>query len=166
MKDKPTLKQITEMAKKVMLENGSHIPQLMVRGSKQGTIAVFPDFPDTHEERAKAIAFAGYKVARTPEIGELEEIFFISEAWMAKYDKNDPDIMPRNNPDKVEVLIIVSRKFPNGKDKMIALEIKRDKKDKVINLEVCVERKGVIKAESPLINAFQKGYEMGQTHFN
>jgi hypothetical protein len=173
---KTNFKTITKMAREHMLESGNHMPQLMVFGSEHNTIIAFADFPEDHNIKCRMMAGAGAKIAedqlKDKALGELEEIYFISEAWMATFKKHEKPVLPvRNNPDRQEVLIIIGKNLKDKSSMQEILNIIRDKEDKVIDLESMNMQKEAEKLageklpegqqsyESPLLEAFILGHD-------
>src|SRR4051794_8174664 len=78
-----TLEQVTQMAQKVILEQGGHHPTLIVEGHNQSLILQIQPIAPTAEGRAQQLFRIGYMLGQTGEIGVLQQAFFISEAWVS-----------------------------------------------------------------------------------
>lgn len=163
-----------ETAQEVTIKNNGHIPQIMAFGSISNSIMAFADFPIDFNDKMRLMAGAGGKLAETQlqekSLGELEDVIFISEAWMKTAKKGEQVQLPvRDNPDRIEVLIIIGRNLKEDIDSHAYFKMIRDKKtDKVIKLESMTKEIKKLyseadieqsKIDSPIVNAFIYGYK-------
>ena len=51
---------------------------------------------------------AGYALAQSGEVGDLRQVFFISEGWMIVGEEGKPPVSPRpsEDPKRMEVLVV------------------------------------------------------------
>lgn len=158
-----TIKEVEKMAKETMLKQGGHNPQLIICGENGNGISVFADMPSDQGERMKMFGMAGIKIALEGKLGQLQKLYFISEAWLSRINKNSkkPFVPPSKDPNKMECLIVASHDISNNHGEMLVLEIKRDKKGNFSSLKDKTPKKeGKGEAKSILLEAFIKGYEI------
>lgn len=106
----PTLESITQIAKRTLLRNGTHLPTVVVEGNKQSIGIYIDQFAPTHEERAYQLYLLGYALAQTKEVGVLQQVFLISEGWMSvAAEGKPPQSPPSQDLQRKEALIITQR---------------------------------------------------------
>ena len=81
--DRYDLDEITNIAKENILKFGGHVPMIIVEGSNGSSIAQFESLAETHEEKTRMMFAAGADIARSNRIGEIWQVFFVSEGWMS-----------------------------------------------------------------------------------
>ena len=165
------LDEITNFAKKTILEFGGHIPTVIVKGGNGTGVAQFENFPKTHEDKARLMFAAGMDTARTNQVGQLWQVIFISEAWLSMVDNGEMiDKPPSKDPNRKEILIITSMELIDDHLATLAIfEMVRDRKDKLIELAEIKELETAHEAhhvKSPLLEAFVAGYRRGTAGMN
>lgn len=156
---------LIETSEKQVMGNRGHHPQLCLFGSKGNTLAVLTSMP---EDKHFALMMVGQELAKNPqaqkELGELEEVYFISEAWISLQTELNPDgtakVMPRDDPHRAEVLIIAGKNLKSGENYFSNREMIRDKEGKVLFLRELPDMGG--RMEMPILQAFLDGYTKGQ----
>ncbi len=89
------------------MQDGQHVPVLIVEGSKSLVVSQIQAMPDTHGERLELMRFFGQAAAKSGKVGKLEQVFLISEGWMSVASKDKPlEMRPSQDPARKEVLII------------------------------------------------------------
>jgi len=127
--------EITRLAKESALKHGKHIPTLIVERSTQTVYTRFTQFPGPYEERAHRLFAAGYSLAEEGEVGNLKQVFFISEGWMSSGVAGKlPDVPPSQDPNRKEVLVISGLQVLGHKTTIRLLEILRNGAGKLIGL--------------------------------
>jgi len=149
------VKEIIDIAKQLMLRDGYHAPIVFVKGTKCKAAVALECFGNTADERAKDMLYAGAMVADKHNVGELELIVFVNEAWMGK----NVDVMPSLDPKRVEVLVINSLDARTQEEDLTVFEVVRNNQQTVVDLKQVVPL-GKGSAQGRLLPAFQKGYEM------
>jgi hypothetical protein len=149
------VKAITDIAKLVFLKDGYHAPLIFVKGSDNKAAIQLARFGATAGERELDMLNAGTWLACKHNVGELELIVFVDEAWMG----TNLHVRPSQDPKRIEVLLINSLDARTQEEKLFPFEVKRDPKGKVLDLKEmvlpeAVETKGI------LLPAFQKGYQI------
>lgn len=161
---------VTKIARENLLDLGFHPPTIIVLGSRGATVAQFETISDTHQERMHTMFAVGRDIAQRVDLGKLEKVYMISEAWMSKRKPDDTiEQSPSKDPNRQEVLIISNIELQNGQKHHMALfEIIRD-----VNQRVCETREvevpvqpGSEKIESPLLYAFVAGYQQSFSNLN
>jgi hypothetical protein len=108
------VKQITGLARQLFLCDGYHAPIVFVKGTKGKVFFPLEHFGDTAEERELDMLNAGTTLACKRNIGELELIILVNEAWMG----SNVNLLPSQDPKRMEVLLVnsldVSGKCPES----------------------------------------------------
>ena len=149
------VQKIADFAKKIFLRDGYHAPIVIAKGTKGNRVVLLEQFGDTADERVKDMFYAGAMLADKGNIGELELIVFVNEAWMGR----NIDIRPSQDPKRIEVLLINSLDARTQEENMLTFEVIRDRNGKAANLKDWkLPDKG--SAKGILLPAFQKGYQV------
>jgi hypothetical protein len=149
------VKNTIEIAKKLFLKDGYHVPLLLVKGTA-GKIAIgLQEFGDTSDKRAQDMLNTGTWLACKHHVGDLELIVFICEAWMG----TNVRVLPSQDPNRIEVLQVNSLDVRTNTEAMQAYQIKRDPKGNVNDLKALPFPKGGSVA-GRLLPAFLKGYQI------
>ena len=149
------VQKIADFAKKLFMQDGYHAPIVITKGTKGKRVVLLEQFGDTADERVKDMFYAGAMLADKGNIGELELIVLVNEAWMGK----TLDIRPALDPERIEVLLVNSLDARTQEENLLAFEVKRDTHGNVINLQDNVlPKEGSPKGK--LLPAFQKGYQV------
>jgi hypothetical protein len=157
-----TLDEIISNAKEIMLRNGQHVPTLIVEGSKNLVVGHLNDMPATHGERRELMRFLGQATAKSGRVDQLRQIYMISEGWLSVADDDKPPaLIPSQDPQRVEVLIISSIHLEERNKQMKLFEVLRDIDEKVTDLEEFLpEDRKDGSVDVPLLDAFVDGYQM------
>ena len=168
--DRYDLDEITNIAKENILKFGGHVPTIIVKGSDGSSIAQFESLAETHEEKARMMFAAGADIARNNRIGELWQVFFVSEAWVSMAGEDGTiDKPPSQDPNRKEVLIITTVELIEQPRTDLALfEMIRNNEGELVELKefAMVENAEGLRVESPLLKAFVAGYRMGVAGMN
>jgi hypothetical protein len=149
------VQNIADFAKALFLRDGYQAPIVIVKGTKGGRVVLLEQFGDTADERVKDMFYAGTMLAEKGNIGELELIVLVNEAWMG----TTLDVLPSQDPKRIEVLLVNSLDARTQEEGLFAFEVIRDQKNKVTALkENILPRNGSPKGK--LLPAFQKGYQV------
>ena len=134
---------------------------LIIEGSKGGVAALVEEMADTHEGRMQQMFSVGVEVGKDGQIGELDQVFFISEGWMsAASGEKPPKIPPSQDPERKEVLIVTQSKIAEDETRMKVFEMIRDRQGILTDLKDF--EPGAIK-ETTAKDAFQVGFRMGKS---
>jgi len=148
------VEQIIRLAKKLVLEMGYHEPILFVKGSKTNIILNFKEFGDTSYKRERTMLNAGAYLAYKQNIGELEALVFVDEAWMG----TNINVLPSKDPQRIEVLLINTFDPGTKEESLIMFDMVRNAQGKVTDLkEKTLPENGSVKGI--LLPAFVKGYQ-------
>lgn len=156
-----TLEQVAQQAKETTLRTGRYIATLIIEGSLESFIAQLQDFADTHEGRKAQMFLYGLLFAQNAEIGILQQVFFISEAWLSTAkSKDELFVPPSRDPQRKEVLIVAQQVIQPPKQDGVVFEMKRNKKQKLVSVEPFQPdvQEDNFDYQSPLIDAFIIGY--------
>jgi hypothetical protein len=149
------VKLIANLARKLFLLDGYHAPIVFVKGTQGKVFFQLEHFGETSDERVLDMLHAGTLIARKRNVGELELIILVNEAWMG----TNINILPSVDPNRVEALVINSLDARTQDEQLMAFTVKRDSRGNVIDLsEDVLPKDGSPKGK--LLPAFQKGYQI------
>jgi hypothetical protein len=156
-----TFDEVSRIAQEMTLQQGNHVPLLMVQGDQQALLFPMTEMADTHEGRAQQMFITGLMLASSGEVGVLQQVFFVTEGWLSVVENGKiPDTPPSQDPQRKEVLTISNLDMATGQTQMTLFEMKRDEQGSLQSLETPEWRTGIknSQAESPLLNAFVLGF--------
>ena len=157
-----SFEQVTQLAREILLQQGSHLPTLIVEGQNQMVVAHLPPLEDTHEGRAQQMFSAGYVLGESGAFQTLKQIFFVCEAWMSFVtDGKIPNLPPSEDPSRKEVLIISNLKVQEQTGKVAIFEMLRDEVGELREIKEFQEHLTATRADSPLLTAFVEGFNNG-----
>lgn len=152
------------------LREGSHPPYVIIDGSKRIMHGGVPYLPETHDERMQFMYVAGQLAASREEVGKLRQVFMINEGWMSVPKENNelPTMLPSQDPNRKEVLIISGLEFQQQVKYLKLFEMLRDKEGILIGLtEVITGKEEGGRFDVPLLDSFHKGYQVAlQARYN
>lgn len=160
-----TIEDIIRIAKETTLKRGGHMPTVIVEGSKKSGMVVLEKFPKTHKEKAYQMFSMGFVMANSGEVGDLKQVYFISEGWMSSADESNPiKIKPSLDPNRKEVLIISTISIEVHQSGIAIYEMIRNPNGDLIKLQELQlpinDSEGNV--ESPLLDAFLNGFYLGK----
>lgn len=157
-----SFEQVTQLAREILLQQGSHLPTIIVEGHNQMVVTHLAPLEDTHEGRAQQMFSAGYVLAESRAIDTLKQVFFICEAWMSfVMDGKIPSFPPSEDPSRKEVLIISNLRVQEQTGKVAIFEMLRDESGELMELREFQEQLTATHADSPLLTAFIHGFDAG-----
>jgi hypothetical protein len=157
------IEMIAAKALDIVLENGTHSPTLIVNGSKENTVLVMDTFALTHALRMQQMAMFGFAFGLSGRTGKLQQVFLISEAWMSSAKEGQlPSVSPSEDPERKEILIIVSLNLIEDAREATVFEMVRDSEAVLRELKNFLsDDKPQLSSESPLLDAFVIGFQIG-----
>lgn len=160
-----SIDEVVNIAKEVLLEHGNHVPTIIVQGDKGPAINQLVPFPETYEGRHRRLFITGMMLARSGRVGDLKQVFFISEGWMSVTDEQGPpQAPPSQDPNRMEGLHISYLDVEANHTDMVLFEMVRDDEEQLVELKLLdqptVAAGGHV--ESPLLGAFVSGYRQGE----
>lgn len=158
-----TLETVTRIALEVVLQDGYHVPTLVVEGDRGSVVGQFPELPSTHEARVDMMHATGAAFARNGMATALRQVFFISEGWMSVADQEGPPHMrPSEDPHRLEVLAVSGLEVADGQTSLLIFEMVRDSDGQLVELKPFdTPDEKEAHAESPLLAAFVDGFRSG-----
>ena len=147
------MEEMVRMSKLIALKQGHHMPMLFLDGTIARAPMILMEIPAEHEDRVKYMFLAGKKFSGKDEIGKLNKVFMIMEAWMG----TNVNIRPSRDPKRIEVLIIACLDILTNQQTVTSLEYVRDASGTLADIKDYPMPDGVT-AESPLLPAFVAGY--------
>lgn len=149
-------------AKETALQDGHHVPLLILEGNRGLAMGQIQDMPDTHGARMELMRRFGEAAGRSGRVGRLAQVFFVSEGWMSVATRDKPpELRPSQDPDRREVLIISGLDMRGLGKSLRILEMVRNEDKRVVDLQELVPPGGEEGAiEIPLLDAFAEGFEI------
>lgn len=135
---------------------------LLVEG-RSGDISIpMSDLSPVYEQRLQQFLTAGYLLSKSGQVGELRQLFFISEAWYSsKARDNLPQLAPSQDPKRKEILMVSQLVLYTSQANLLVFEMLRKKRGKLIGVSELHSADDITAINSPLLNAFVFGFEMG-----
>jgi hypothetical protein len=162
-----TLEHVAQTATDVLLARGVHFPTLVVEGSQHATIREVSDLAATHEGRLRQLFAAGFVLASSGVLGDLKQIFFITEAWVstAPPDQLKSTIVPSEDPARKEALVVSHLDAQTNEARIILREMIRDADGHLTEIRALHEddQRAGRRLDSPLLQAFASGYATGRS---
>lgn len=148
------LKDITSTARECLLKTGIHYPQLFIFTTTGNTTLLFADFPEEYEKKVEAFIGAGIKVAKDKDMGEIEEVYFITEGWTGTLEEmNKTGKRPSEQLGRKEVLIVTGKIMKEKKSIHSICQTIRDTKDKIVEVRELPSPEEA-SVRSPFLEAF------------
>lgn len=145
-----------QLTKAYALETGMCAPTIFVEGAKGKLVTNPLAGADSSEERIVIMFLTGERVSREKYVGELKQVCFVSEGWMAvPHDGNF--VQPSKDPDRIETILFSSLLVEENKQVLEILKMVRDQNGKLIDLLEFSMPKAV-EVQSDLLPAFVAGY--------
>jgi hypothetical protein len=158
-----TLEAVAAGIKEDALKRGQQPPTVIVQGSRQIEVAEFDTFDPTHEGRAQQMFTAGFLLAQAGNVGQLRQVFFMSEAWMSVAQEDKPASMtPSLDPNRKEVLMVSAYTVGSRKSGLVVFEMVRDTRGRLVELKDFKLSQEYDQEENPLLEAFVLGFETGK----
>jgi hypothetical protein len=134
----------------------------MVDGAKRMIVLQLEAVAPTYEERLVQMALTGAAVAQTEDVGTLQQVFFVTEAWMSEVQQGKiPSNPPSQDPNRKEILTISQLEVYKRKSSLAIVEMIRDQEGKLVELRPMEHLVGEEQVESPLLEAFAYGFKIG-----
>ena len=159
-----TLEAISQVATENALKYDGHVPTLIVEGSQHAIILSLAELADRFEGRAHQVFRSGLALARSGKVGQLKQVFFVSEGWMSRARGGARiDRPPSQDPNRIEVLTIANLDVIAQIARLAVFEMVRDTEERVTELKRFHQDDQVgQRVESPLLAAFVQGYDLGK----
>ena len=156
------LDTVVQTATAVLLRDGYHVPTLIAEGERQSIVTQLKPLAATSEGRAQQLYALGAILAETGELGVLQQVFFITEAWLSlATSEHPPHFPPSEDPQRTEILVVSRMGMQPPQTEVVIFEMQRNKQGTLVSLEsldkqIPPEQPG--SAESPLLIAFAIGF--------
>jgi hypothetical protein len=153
-----TIEDVATYAKETILREGYLVPQVVVVGSKSEATVTITNFGDTAEEHRYQMMYAGYGLAQHNEVGQLRQVFFVSQAVMNLGKLDEAPLDPSPIPMRLELVVITSLDVLTQQHASLLFDVRRDSEGKISAL---VEMpRNVLEKDSQLV-AFVDAYTVG-----
>jgi len=148
------VKEIIDIAKRIFLRDGYHNPMVFAKGTRSKVAVEVKNFGDDSYQRELSMLNLGTFVACKSNVGELDLVVIVTEAWMS----SDLTMLPSQNPKRIEVLIINFLDVATQEEKMTSFKIIRDNRGKAVDLRPLDKSTDFFESKGHLLPAFVKGY--------
>jgi len=116
------IKELKEIAKKVLIETGKHAPQLIMEDNNGETSLIVIPYENDFQKNIQFSLIKGKVMS-----GDYASVVFIHEAWMVKRSFEDKPITkkPSECDDKIEALILVHKDLHNELEQSFIMPFER-----------------------------------------
>lgn len=152
------IKAIKKGVFKNFKNDGEVVPILFVFTKGEVLLCPFPDM----DKKREFLFFVGKTMMRDEKIKHIDGIAMVSEAWVSQIDKDDPrsknleDIIPREDPNKKEAVIITA--LTDTHETLLIVYKMKDKEDKKKRKLVSMFKKKPDQLELSLLDEFWRGF--------
>lgn len=125
--------------------------------------------PEAHGNRREYMRFLGQLAAMSGRVGELRQIFFVSEGLLrAISEENSAHEPPFQDPNRKEVLIIGGIQIRENQKYLRIFELLRDSEKRIIGFSGSLtDTIQDVSFDTPLEDAFVNGFQTAfRTRFN
>ena len=163
-----TPREVARIATASALEHGRHVPTVIVEGSLRRVARPIENFPETQEGKAQRVFSFGFALGQTQAVGKLKQVFFVSEGWMSAGQRGDrPRTRPSQDPHRQEVLFVFHQAVEPHQTGLLLFEMIRDAAGHLVELREAQESgEADGHVESPLLDAFVAGFDLGMAKLN
>ncbi len=163
-----SLEFITRHAKELTLRDGFHVPTLFAIGSASALAGELEEMPDTHFARVRLMHCTGQFLGERDALGALQQVIFITEAWMHVFPRDAETGRPERDSSRIEVLCIARLTLPEEGQDLVLLQMLRDETGDLVDLQdyELGDESGEERADSPLLRAFASGYRTARARRN
>jgi hypothetical protein len=156
-----TLDDVSQIARETLLAQGRHAPTVIAEDQRRAVVVQLEAMAATHEARAEQMFVLGFSLAASGEVGVLQQVFFISEAWMSIAEPGKPlEHPPSEDPKRKEVLLIARQVLKPPTHEVVIFEMQRDDQGVLRSLQPAPAREKAPDEEARnwLLNAFVIGF--------
>lgn len=155
-----TLEFVVSGAKETLLREGIHTPTLIVEGSSNLITGKLPDMPEKHGAKREYMRSLGQLTAKNGRVGELRQIFFVSEGWIcATNEEASGNVLPSQDPNRKEVLIVCNMQIQENHKYLKMFEILRDNESRIVGFSGSItDSIQDVSFDTPLEDAFVSGF--------
>ena len=152
------IEQVRKQALDYLLRHGNHPQAVHIFGTKGSTIALLADIPEDGSGKGKALFAAGRKAARAGNIGTLQQMFLVSEAWVSVHMTGNTPIPPSTDPGRKEALVVYGIDVLTKEQRMFLFELVRSKEGIVRTIQPLGGREEMQAVSNPFLMTFLAGY--------
>jgi hypothetical protein len=150
------VKKIIEIAKQVFLHDGYHAPMVFVKGDKGKIVVEIKNFGNDSYQRELTMLNLGTYVACKQNVGDLDLVVIVSEAWTSR----NLTMLPSQNPKRIEVLSINFLDVGSHEEKASMFQVIRNKWGKAIELRPFDKSTEFFEVKGHILPAFVRGYKV------
>lgn len=148
------LSEILDHAKAALLAQGEHPPMLIAEGSTQRAVFLLAQFGRSAPDNRSILFQTGFQGAKVADLSDLVTVYLISETWLSQQH----GIRPRDDPRRIEALMIASLEVATGKQIAHVYEMLRDGSGQLADLRLFAAQE----AQGALLQAFVDGFLLAQ----
>jgi len=150
------VKKIIDIAKQVFLQDGYHAPMVFVKGDKGKVVVEIKNFGNDSYQREQIMLNLGTYVACKQNVGDLDLVVIVSEAWTSR----NLTMLPSQNPKRIEVLSINFLDVGSLEEKATMFTVLRDRFGKAVGLRPFDKSTDFFDVKGHLLPAFVRGYSV------
>jgi hypothetical protein len=153
-----TIDDVATKAKENLVRYGELVPTLLIDGTVDSF--VYPLLVKDYSDRVGMMQNAGVEVACTHNVGKLNRVFLVTEAWMSRKAQGERlTHSPSRDPKRKEIVLIACFDVLQNVQTTRAFEIVRDTEGNLAQLQSLTQNE-TAETISPLLPAFVQGYSI------
>jgi len=150
------VKKIIDIAKEVFLQDGYHAPMVFVKGDKGKVVVEIKNFGNDSYQRELTMLNLGTHVACEQNVGDLDLVVIVSEAWANR----TMQMLPSRDPKRIEILSINFLNVGSQEEKAAVFKVIRDRWGKAIELRPYDESTDFFEVKGHILPAFVRRYKV------
>ena len=161
--DHISFEEVISNATEIMLQDGQHVPVVIMDTNTNIFVGQIPNMPATHKERVELMSFLGEAAGKSGRVDQLQQVFMVSEGWLSIATENkQAELRPSQDPERKEVLIVSNIQIQEHKKRLKVFEILRNNDEQVVGLQEIMPDKDPQDqtVDIPLLDAFVQGFQM------
>jgi len=154
-----TLEDVTAIAKRQLAQFGRLHPTIVIEGTRASETAPLPDAPEAI--KLSLLEGLGFTLAAERRIGDLVQLFLVSEGWVSRNAAPHPALQPRHDPERIETVMACSYQVNDDAQQMALYSLIRDESGELTELRA-LPLASTGTAESPPLEAIARGFKRGE----
>jgi len=150
------VKKIIEIAKQVFLQDGYHAPMVFIKGDKGKVVVEMKNFGSNSYQRELDMLNLGTDVACKHNVGDMDLVVIVSEAWASR----TMQMLPSRDPKRIEILSINFLNVGSQEEKASMFQVIRNKWGKAIELRPFDKSTEFFEVKGHILPAFVRGYKV------
>jgi hypothetical protein len=153
------IEPVKQQALEYLLQHGHHPQAVHCFGTKGSTVTILEDIPADVQGKQQTLFTAGSKTAQNAQIGSLQSLFLVSEAWVSlKPIGNTQTTAPAADPERKETLVVYGIDMLTKEQRMFVFKLLRDQKGIVRTIQPLAGHEEIQAVSNPFLMTFLTGY--------